>query len=761
MVIGAEPATVVAAGGDRALVAEPADLPALLDIRRRAREFGRVPAIDADPRWTIVFEGLPATREQADAMESLTTLANGTIGTRGVFEDDGEGTPMVVAPGVFDERGDTPTLLPGPNWTSLVMRTDAGATDRRTLDLRTGMLTRERTRPRSGAGAAGASANRSAFRTLRFIPLTEDPSAVLLAEGPASTVAPGHTLHLPRGHAFGSEGHGPAGDFAVVSQAHGGIAAFGDTRVRTAAGIRTIERLVGFAVDGGKRPRTRDARRAFARTRAKGTDELIREHRAAWAQRWADAEVSIVGDPSAELAARFALFHLLASVQGSGEAPVGPRGLSGIAYGGHVLWDADIYALPPLAATYPRAARAMLEYRLRRLAKARGIASTLGYKGARFPWESGRDGSDVTPHLVRRSGQIIPILTGWREEHVVADVAWAAVQYADWTGDDEFLLGPGSELVIECARYWAGRVRRTPRGDAHIFGVVGPDEYHEVVDDNAYTNGMARWNLTRAADIARRAARASPEEIDDWIEIAGALDVGYDPTAGIHEQFPGFWRLDRSIVASMPTRPVMADEVFGRAHVKESQIIKQPDVMMLHHLIPDDLAAGSLARDLDYYEPLTAHGSSLSPAIHASLLARAGRPDEAATMLSLASRLDLDDLTHTTGRGLHIATMGGVWQALAFGFMGMRPTGQGLRIDPALPSAWENLSLTVRFRGSRVRVQAGHDAIDIVCEHPTIVSVAGAEPILVEGSERVITIERDRASVTDAGATALVTPAAR
>jgi trehalose/maltose hydrolase-like predicted phosphorylase len=454
--------------------------------------------------------------------------------------------------------------------------------------------------------------------------------------------------------------------------------------------------------------------------------------------------VSIEGDASVERDVRFALFHLLSSVGTSGEAAVGPRGLSGTAYGGHVLWDADVYVLPVLAATYPAGARAMLEYRLRRLDEARRIATKLGYMGARFPWESGRDGTDITPKLVRRSGQIIPILTGWREEHVVADVAWAASHYADWTGDEDFVRGTGGDLIVECARYWASRCRLDRTGEAHIYGVVGPDEYHEVVDDNAFTNAMARWNLRRAADVAAHTGRFDPEEVNGWTGLADALNDGYDTETGLHEQFPGFFRLDRSLIDALPARPVMADEMLGRLLVKKSQIIKQPDVLMLHHLVPDDLEPGSLERDLDYYDPLTAHGSSLSPPVHASLLARAGRPDEALEMLSIASRLDLDDLTGTTGRGLHLATMGGVWQALAHGFMGLRAKGGTLAIDPVLPEAWESVSVRVRFRGARVGLRATRDSVEITSDRSVRVRVSGAEPITVDASQQLVCLDAER-----------------
>jgi trehalose/maltose hydrolase-like predicted phosphorylase len=735
-VVGGRRADVAAVGGGRALMVSAQDFEELLAARSRGHDRGRVPDIDEDPQWTIVFDGFPITRSDAATVESMTTLANGEIGVRGVYEDDGEGSPMVAAPGVFDDRGDTPELLAGPNWTSLVMLPAVDAADRRVLDMRTGMLLRERT-----PHARAPGNERRAVRTLRFVPLEQGPCGVLLAEGPLSAMAPGLTFHLPHHHAFASEGREVDGAYALVAHEHGGIAAFGHTRERQSEGIRTLERVVAFAVDGDVRPSIGDAREAHEQLRTTGVDDLVAAHRAAWARRWADAEVSIEGDAEIERSARFAVFHLLSSVSAKDEAAVGPRGLSGTAYGGHVLWDADIYVLPALAATFPDGARAMVEYRVRRLEQACRIAKRLGFKGARFPWESGRDGSDITPRMVRRSGQIIPILTGWREEHVVADVAWSVSHYVDWTGDDDFLRGRGGDVIVECARYWAGRIRED-RDGAHIFGVVGPDEYHEVVDDNAYTNAMARWNLRRAAELSERAGVIDLEEVQRWIDLADALHDGYDTATGIHEQFSGFLRLDRSLAAEMTTRPVMADELLGRLRVKASQIIKQPDVLMLHHLVPDDLEPGSLARDLDYYDPLTAHGSSLSPPIHAALLARAGRPDEALQMLSIACRLDLDDLTHTTGRGLHLATMGGVWQAIAHGFMGVRPRGETLVIDPVLASAWESISLTFRFRGRRVSLRASRDVVDIKCDGPVSVAVCGAPPITVDGTHRADVVDR-------------------
>lgn len=397
-----------------------------------------------------------------------------------------------------------------------------------------------------------------------------------------------------------------------------------------------------------------------------------------------------------------------------GDLAVGARGLSGDAYGGHVFWDADVYVLPVLAAVAPAAARAMLEYRIRRLPAAREAAAKLGRRGARFPWESARDGRDVTPRLANgHDGEPVKIWTGETEEHIVADVAWAAHHYAEWTGDRGFLDGPGGDLVVDTARYWASRLRIDNEGRGHIDGVMGPDEYHEPVDDNAFTNVMARWNLRAGADVVERSGNRSTSA--EWSRLATRLVDGWDPGRAIYEQFAGYFDLEPLMAAEVAPRPVAADLELGPERVARSQLVKQADVLMLHHLIPDEVVPGSLARCLDFYEPRVVHGSSLSPAVHASLLARAGEPDRALALLRLAARIDLDDLTGTTAGGLHLAAMGGLWQALAWGFLGLRAQRGVLWIDPSLPAAWGALALRFRIFGNPVTVRAEPGGVTVAC----------------------------------------------
>ena len=267
-------------------------------------------------------------------------------------------------------------------------------------------------------------------------------------------------------------------------------------------------------------------------------------------------------------------------------------------------------------------------------------------------------------------------------------------------------------------------------GLAHLFGVIGPDEYHEPVDDNAFTNVLARWNLRAAADRCDSAGdqAVSIEERSRWRSVADALVDGLDPATGVYEQFAGFNKLEPLRIADVaPQRPITADLLLGRDRVRGAQVVKQADVLMLHHLLPEEVASASLGPNLDFYEPRTAHGSSLSPGVHASLFARAGRLDRALELLRMAAAVDVDDLTRTAAGGVHIATMGSVWQALAFGFVGLRPLGGSLSVDPRLPESWRALEIGLRFRGASIRVRVEPEIVSLVSDAPVTVAIGGRQ----------------------------------
>jgi len=309
------------------------------------------------------------------------------------------------------------------------------------------------------------------------------------------------------------------------------------------------------------------------------------------------------------------------------------------------------------------------------------------------------------------------------EDHIVADVAWAACRYADWTADEPFARGALLQLLVETARYWASRIERVDDGSAHIRHVIGPDEYHDDVDDNAFTNVMARWNL-RAA-VTRAAAQCDEREVHEWATLADRLVDGLDPKSLVYEEFTGF-----SELTPFPLRetygpaPFAADSVIGFDRIQGLQVVKQADVLMLHLMVPDEVPQASLRPNLDRYLPITSHGSSLSPAVHAALLARVSRYPEALDLLGYAARIDVDDAANRAAHGLHVATMGGVWLAMVEGFAGIQADGDGLRIRPRLPATWEGLSVRLIYRGVRVHVRTRGAEVRVETDRPLRVVVA-------------------------------------
>lgn len=694
---GVPPNVTWLGGGPDAFVAVLED-----QIARRVR--GELPIVSRDPAWTLTIEAAEPLLERVH--ETLLTLADGRLGTRGsVLAEQAGGDPAVLMSGVYTRSGSETHLLAAPRWNTIALDGAPGAPVGRVLDLHAGvqrqvlecsgdrldaLLLSSLARPASTA--LRATACRASFHLAR--PL-EPPPGASCEEGESGRIAWMRVCGRPG---------------SIVAAAH--------DQVHGSAEYRVLDRIAGY--EGVPRGVV-DQSAALDRVREAvelGFDRLLDEHRRMWASRWEDADVRIGGDPKLQLAVRFAIFHLLGCAAEDGEAAVGARGLSGTAYRGHVFWDSDVYVLPFLAATLPRAARAMLEYRVRRLPAAMRVARSEKRDGARFPWESASSGQDVTPkHMRDHRGEVVPVLTGLLEEHIVADVAWAAACYIDWTGDQAFAAGPGRELIVQTARWWASRIEPDEHGRGHIRGVIGPDEYHERVDDNAYTNVMARWNLRRAAEIG--AGAVDERERHRWLELADAIVDGYDPATGIYEQFAGFHALEPLLIAQIaPQRPVSAEILLGHERTRHAQVVKQADVLMLHYLVPGEVAAGSLTPNLDFYEPRTAHGSTLSPGVHATLLARAGRLEPALEMLRLAAHIDLDDIGHVAAGGLHLAAMGGVWRTLALGFAGLRPAGDALAIDPVLATGWELLELRLRFRGSRVRVHVRPGVLEASADPP-------------------------------------------
>jgi trehalose/maltose hydrolase-like predicted phosphorylase len=696
----------------------------VLEDQIARRRNGELPLVNADPAWTLPIDD--SEPRLARVHGSLLTLADGRLGTRGsMLVSDPVEDPSVLHSGVYAGQGPETQLLAGPRWNTIELADRAELPTRRVLDLRTGTLSHEH------------FAGDARLQALLLSSLARPATTVMRVLGRGTALPARRGLRPPPD----VEHEGGARDccsWMRVAGSPGSVVAASYERVRDhhgEGGDWVLDRLSSYE---GASAGLADERPALARVdaaRELGFDAMLSEHRRAWAARWENADIHIDGDPELQLGVRLALFHLIASVADDGEAAVGARGLTGGGYRGHVFWDSDVHVLPFLAATHPRAARAMLEYRVRRLPAALRAARGQGRAGARFPWESAASGEDVTPVSVQnRRGEIDPVYTGMQQEHIVADVAWAAAHYIDWTGDQAFADGPGLELLLQTARWWASRIELNTDGTGHIRGVMGPDEYHPLVDDNAYTNVMARWNLRRAAHV--HGDVIDQTERHHWLELADAIVDGYDPSTGIYEQFEGFHKLEPLLIPDLAPRPVAADMLLGHERTQTAQVIKQADVLMLHYLVPDEVAVGSLEHNIKHYDPRTAHGSTLSPGVHAALLARAGQHQPALELLRLTARIDIDNIGDTTREGVHLAAMGSVWRALAYGYAGLRPAGDALTIDPTLAPGWETLDLRVQFRGSRVHVRIDPKAVEVSADPPiSALSPAGEHVILTRATQ--------------------------
>jgi trehalose/maltose hydrolase-like predicted phosphorylase len=459
---------------------------------------------------------------------------------------------------------------------------------------------------------------------------------------------------------------------------------------------------------------------ALARNRALGWRAVLAAHEAAWHARWVASDILIEGDDESQQALRFAVYHLTSAANPEDDrVSIGARALTGDAYLGHVFWDTEIYLLPFYTAVWPQAARALLMYRFHTLPAARAKAAHFGFKGALYAWESADTGMETTPErVVVPDGTVVDILTGKMEHHISADVAYAVWQYWRATGDDEFFLGAGAEILLETARFWASRAVAEADGRRHIRHVIGPDEYHEDVDDNAFTNVMARWNIARALEAVdllqarwpdqaaalRQKLALGDDELADWRDAVARIVIGLDPATGIYEQFAGFHALEPLDLAAYADRTVPIDVVIGRERTQRSQVVKQADVVALMALLPEEFPRAIAETNFRHYEPRCAHGSSLSAGMHALVAARLGDAETSLRYLreTAATGLDLDP---NSAGGVRIAGLGALWQAAILGFAGLDLRGDTLGIDPRLPPQWRSLSFRVCWRGRSVAIR--------------------------------------------------------
>ena len=459
-------------------------------------------------------------------------------------------------------------------------------------------------------------------------------------------------------------------------------------------------------------------------------ESAFEAHRQAWSQEWERCDIQIDGDEEAQLAIRFNLFQLLiAAPRHDNRVNIGAKTLSGFGYRGHSFWDTEIFMLPLFIYTSPHIARNLLDYRYERLPGARQKAAANRFEGAQFPWESADTGEEVTPtwipHYADRT-RLIRIWTGDIEIHISADVAYAAHLYWKVTGDESWFVEKGAEMILDTAKFWASRAEWDDEKGRYEFNdVIGPDEYHDHVDNNYYTNRMAQWNLQTALDVLewlkvqapfkadelKQRLALTPELLTNWKDVISRIYLPVEAD-GLIEQFEGYFQRREVDLAALEPRHISAQVLFGIEGCNETQILKQPDVLMLQYLLRNEFSDEEIRVNYDYYTPRTdhTHGSSLGPSIQAIMACEVGKPDDAYEHFIRAVRADLRDIRHNAGDGIHGASAGGTWQAVVFGFGGLHMTSQGWSTIPRLPKHWKRLSFRFMHRGESHTVDISNPA---------------------------------------------------
>ena len=752
----------------------------------------------SDP-WRLVYEGFDPAHETH--REALTTLGNGYFATRGAMPekvDDGVNYPGTYLAGVYNRLASTvegkvrvdESLVNAPNWLPFDVAVDEGdwwsaggfAEDRRRreLDLRRGLLTRTvrladtqgrvvhvtqrrlvsmdqphlagmettlvpvgwsgRVRIRSGVdtGVVNGNAPESSLLANRHlvergVELLED---VLLVE--AETAQSGVRIAT----AVRTTAPGPHSPPVLEAGGDGRHLVAFDVEVTDGRAV-VIHKLA--AVTTSRDPAmasARDGALAELERVGDGFEEILHRHVAAWQRLWEHYAVDVETHDPVQLQLNLHVFHLLQTISphtAGLDAGVPARGLHGEGYRGHVFWD-QLFVLPLFVLRSPAIARALLDYRWRRLEAARHAAREVGHRGAMFPWQSGSDGRDETPHTLfnPRSQRWMPD-NSWRQRHVGLALAFDTWQYFQATDDLLWFADRGAELIIEVARFFADLATYDDSEDRfHIQGVMGPDEYHdgypdtpgEGLRDNAYTNVLTAWVCRRAVETLslipeheraelRERLGLTPEEVDRWEHVGRRMAVPFHD--GIISQFDGYgdlaeldWEHYRRRYGNIERLDLIL-EAEGDS-TNRYRLSKQADVLMLVYLLGPDqvtrllsdlghpVSRADLVRALDYYLARTAHGSTLSRVVHTSTLATFDT-SRAWAEFREAVDADIDDVQGgTTGHGIHLGAMAGTVDIILRTFTGLRLEADGLVLRPRPPRPLRTVAFEVTYRGLRITV---------------------------------------------------------
>ena len=476
---------------------------------------------------------------------------------------------------------------------------------------------------------------------------------------------------------------------------------------------------------------------------ASGFDKLLEEQKNAWARIWEMADISIEGDVKAQQGIRFNIFQLNQTYLGKdARLNIGPKGFTGEKYGGSTYWDTEAYCIPFYMVTKDQhVARNLLTYRYNHLQKAIENAGKLGFSNgaALYPMvtmngEESHNEWEITFEEIHRNGAMVV----------------AIKRYVDFTGDFSYVPEKGLEVMIAIARFWQQRANYSTQKEKFvILGVTGPNEYENNINNNWYTNYLAKWcieyaiyNLEKveaeySEDYQRimQKVNLGPEEIERWQEVAEKMFFPYSEEYQVFLQQDGF--LDKEIVpvAELPASQRPINQNWSWDRILRSCYIKQADVLQGFYFFEDHFSKKELERHFDFYEPLTVHESSLSPCVHSIQAAALDKMDQAYEFYLRTSRLDLDDYNNEVKEGCHITSMAGTWMSIVEGFGGMRLANGTLSFSPKIPEGWEAYSFKVNFRGQILKVEVGREKTNFKLEgNKALVIIVNGNRVEVEPS---------------------------
>ncbi|MBU4376849.1 MAG: glycoside hydrolase family 65 protein [Candidatus Omnitrophica bacterium] len=467
----------------------------------------------------------------------------------------------------------------------------------------------------------------------------------------------------------------------------------------------------------------------FCKSFRRSFRDLLDEHVKAWEKLWDKADILIGGTANLQQNLRFNIYHMLiASHCDNGFSSIGARTLSGEGYHGHIFWDAEIFLMPFYLFNFPKVARNMLLYRYRRINEARKLAKKEGFRGAKFPWESADTGEEETPEWARDIDRtIIRIHTHQMEHHITSDIAYALYKYYVVTNDEDFMEKYGYEMLFETARFWASRVEYNEKKRKYeINRIIGPDEFRISVNNNAYTNMMAKWNLVTAYNMHCRLKKnhclykdlkeklnLKEKEAKEWKKIAPKIAINVNKKKVI-EEFDGYFKLRKVIpeFADENGIPILPPKLKAK-DLGKTQLVKQADVLMLLYLLDDVFSSKTKIANYEFYMPRTVHKSSLSPSIHAIFASFARDMNKAYNLFNVSLRTDISNLFGNTHEGIHAAALGGTWQAVVFGFAGVSIQKEKLFINPRVPQTWKKTIFSLHWKGNTVNLELANDVIKI------------------------------------------------